>query len=115
MRAAKPRSLFHTRLGGFDLSRLLEQLIPAVIIGAVVIYATSKVMEYQIGILQRDMDRSTAVVQQTQTQSQQQSEKLAAITAQIAAYLGQQTALNSAIDARVTYLERERTREAIHR
>ncbi len=102
------RVLFHSRSGGIDFARLFEQLIPTVIIGALVIYANSKVTEYQVTDLRRDLDRAAASARDYANNQQQQSEKLAAITAQITAFLGQQTQLNTSMDARMTYLERSR-------
>ncbi len=100
------RVLFHTRNGGLDFARLFEQLIPSVIIGGLVIYANSKVTEYQVMDLRRDMDRAALTARDYAINQQTQSKELAAITAQITAFLGQQTQLNTAMDARMTYLER---------
>ncbi len=102
------RVLFHSRSGSFDFSRLFEQLIPTVIIGGLVIWANSKVTEYQVLDLRRDMDRAAIIARDYANNQQMQSEKLAAITAQITAFLGQQTQLNSTMDARMTYIERSR-------
>jgi len=102
------RVLFHSRTGGIDFARLFEQLIPTCIIGALVIYANSKVTEYQVMDLRRDLDRAAITAREYATNQQLQSEKLAAITAQITAFLGQQTQLNSTMDGRMTYLERAR-------
>ncbi len=104
------RVLFHTRNGGLDFARLFEQLIPSVIIGGLVIYANSKVTEYQVMDLRRDMDRAALTARDYAINQQTQSKELAAITAQITAFLGQQTQLNTAMDARMTYLERTRPR-----
>ncbi len=100
--------MFHSRSGSFDFSRLFEQLIPTVIIGGLVIWANSKVTEYQVLDLRRDMDRAAIIARDYANNQQMQSEKLAAITAQITAFLGQQTQLNSTMDARMTYIERSR-------
>ena len=107
------RGLFARTAGGFDFQRLLEQSIPAIIVGAFVIFANLKVSEYQVNQLRADMDRTAAITAKSQAdmaavQMQQavQSEKLTSISAQMASFLGQQVAVNAAMDARMTFLER---------
>jgi len=97
------RRLFHRTAGGIDFARLLEQLIPSIIIGLIVIYANSLVMQNQVSELKLRQDRIEDKVTS-------QNEKLIALNAQVAAYLGQQTQLNAAVDARMTYLERDKVR-----
>lgn len=103
---AVQRSLFHRVGGGIDFSRLTEQMIPTILMGLVVIYANSKVTEYQIADIRKDMVRAEASDVQKQAWLQAQSEKLAGISAQMAGFLAQQTQLNAAMDARLTYVER---------
>ncbi len=93
------RQLFHKKSGGIDLSRLFEQLLPTLIVGAFVVYANYRVMEGQVADIRMRVDK-------TEEKVSGQNEKLIALNAQIAAYLGQQTQLNAAMDARMTYLER---------
>jgi hypothetical protein len=102
------RRLFHTFGGGLDLSRLVEQLIPAVVIGGIVIYANTMVTSNQVGDLKAAIARSDATTKEQQQKLDTQSEKLAAISAQLTAFLGQQLQLNTSIDARMTYLERSK-------
>ena len=101
------RPLFHIRGGGFDVSRMIEQLIPAVVIGAIVIFANAKVTEYQVSEMRKEIDRTAATTFTQQQQLGMQSEKLATIAAQMTAFLGQQIAVNTAMDARLTFIERQ--------
>lgn len=105
---APKRQLFHTTGGAVDVSRLVEQAIPAVIVGAFVILANSKVTESQVGDLRADLREAQQVASEQQKQIASQSEKLAGITAQIATFLGQQVQINSTMESRITYIERER-------
>ena len=90
------------------MSRLVEQLVPAIVIGAIVVFANYKVTEAQVGDLRGEVSQAQTETIKQQGQIQSQAEKLAGITAQISAFLGQQVQMNSAMDARVTYIERER-------
>jgi len=109
----RERGLFARTAGGFDFQRLLEQSIPAIVVGAFVIFANLKVSEYQVNQLRADMDRTAAVTAKSQAdmsalqvQQAAQSERLTSISQQIASFLGQQVAVNAAMDARMTFLER---------
>lgn len=94
------RKLFHnTRGGGIDLARLVEQLIPAILMGALVIYANLQVTRAQVDDVRQE-------VRELKGSYYVQNDKLIALNAQVAAYLGQQTQLNAAMDARLTYIER---------
>jgi len=103
-----PRSLFHTLGGGFDISRLIEQMIPTVLMGIVVIYANSLVSSAQINNLKEQVTHSDEARVSMQTNLQQTNVELAKLNAQVVAFLGQQVTMNAAMDARVTYLERSR-------
>lgn len=105
----------------FNLIRLFESLVPTVIVGLVVVYANFRVMQYQVDDIRKELDRAAVVdagrqVQfreesdKRQTQLREQSEKLVGISAQMSSYLAQQTTLNAQMDARLTYVERARTR-----
>ncbi len=93
------RKMYHTQKGVFDLSRLVEQLIPSIIIGAVIVYANNVVVQSQVGDL-----RARAERQEERLSSQ--NEKLISLNAQVASYLSQQNQLNTTMDARLTYVER---------
>lgn len=95
--------------GHFQFSRVIEQLIPSVIIGCLVVFANLKVTENQVADIRKELDRVAITEQARQQQLQQQSERLVGITAQLTAFLGQQVNINSAIDARLTYIERSQT------
>lgn len=105
------RHLYHTTGGDLDLSRLIEQLIPAVVIGAFVVFANFKVTSGQVDDLRNDMHDAQVAATHQQEQIQAQAEKLAGISAQIATLLSQQVAMNTSTDARLTFLERERYRQ----
>lgn len=107
------RQWFGRTAGGFDFQRLLEQSIPAIVVGAFVIFANVKVSAYQMEEMQKKMDITAAATAKSQAdmatvQMQQavQSEKLTAISAQMASFLGQQVSVNAAMDARLTFIER---------
>jgi len=103
-----PRSLFHTLGGGFDFSRLIEQMIPTVVMGIVIIYANSLVSSSQISGLKEQANRTDAVLSVLQNGLNSTNVETARLNAQVVAFLGQQVALNAAMDARLTYLERSR-------
>ena len=92
-----------------DIPRLVEQLIPAIIMGGIVIFANFKVTASQVDDLRQVMRDDQIVNARQQEQLQAQGEKLASITAQITTFLGQQVQINQAIDARMTYIERTRS------
>jgi len=107
------RQWFGRSTGGFDYQRLIEQSVPAIVVGAFVIFANIKVSEYQVNQLRSDMDRTAAVTAKSQAdmaalqvQQAAQSERLTSISQQIASFLGQQVTVNAAMDARLTFLER---------
>lgn len=93
------RRLFHTMGGRFDIARLIEQLIPTLIAAVLVAWVNLSVTQSQVGDMRIEMRELRGKVGD-------QNEKLIALNAQVAAYLGQQTQLNAAMDARLTYLER---------
>lgn len=93
------RRWFHTTNGSFDLVRLVENLVPAAIIGMIVIYSNSIVTQSQVRELSTRLER-------TEDKVTSQNERLIGLNAQVTAYLGQQTQLNVQMDARMTYLER---------
>lgn len=108
------RSLFSRATGGIDYQRLIEQMIPAVIVGTFIAFANAKVTEYQVGELTKKIDTTETETRTTQSQlvtqtilAAQQSERLTSIAAQMSLYLGQQTTINTAIDARLTFMERQ--------
>jgi precorrin-4 methylase len=103
-----PRSLFHTLGGGIDISRLVEQMIPTVVMGIVVIYANSLVSSAQISTLKDQANRTDSVLSVLQAGLNSTNVETARLNAQVVAFLGQQVALNAAMDARLTYLERAR-------
>lgn len=92
----------------FNLTRVIESLVPTVIVGGLVIFANFKVMQYQVDDIRKELDRASIVEAAGQTQRREQSEKLVGIAAQMTSYLSQQTTLNAQMDARITYLERAR-------
>lgn len=102
------RQLFHTMRGGFDLSRLVEQMIPTVLMGIVVIYANSLVTAVQINTLKEQVTHSDDARVSLQANLQQTNVELAKLNAQVVAFLGQQVTMNAGMDARLTYLERSR-------
>lgn len=111
------RRAFRSWSGGFDFARVIENITPTAIVGAVVIFANVWVSQI---MSQRQIDEVRSSIQMTNHQVSRleekvssqsdkltvQNEKLIALNAQVAAYLGQQTQLNAAIDARMTYIER---------
>lgn len=99
------RPLFHKRMGGFDLQRLFEQLLPNILIGAIVVFANLKVIEYQVSEMRREIDTTTKTTANQQMQLAAVSEKLATVAAQMTAFLGQQVLANATTDARMTFME----------
>ena len=112
---APHRQMFHTSNGGVDFARLVEQLVPSLMIGVLVVYANFKVMQTQVEDLRKELDRAAQSDVARQQQIQAQSEKLAGITAQITAFLGQQVTINTSMDARLTYIERLRLESGLGR
>jgi len=102
------RALFHNILGGFDFSRLLEQLIPTAAVGVIVMYGNSLISSYQVSNLKEQFDHSEVARVSMQAQLQSTNVELAKLNAQVVAFLGQQVTMNAAMDARLTYLERSR-------
>lgn len=102
------RNLFHNKEGGLELSRLVEQLIPSIVIGVIVTFANFKVIESQVGDLRKELERASLADVERQRQLQNQSEKLAGLNAQISGFLSQQVAVNAGLDARMIYMERRR-------
>lgn len=105
------RRAFHTWGGNVDFSRILENLAPTVIVGLIVIYANSKVTQTQVDDIKRDVSSLKDQLTSQNEKLTNQNEKLITLNAQVAAYLGQQTQLNAATDARLTYLERAGARK----
>lgn len=85
--------------GGFDWQRMVEQAVPGLIIGAVVIYANNLVTQNQVSDLRSDM-------KQTIERYNSYNIQFATLNAQVATYLQQQGQFNSQMDARMTYIER---------
>lgn len=100
------RKLFHTASGRFDLWRLVEQLIPTGIAAFVVIYTTTQVTQNQVNDLKASAMQSEVQRQSLQKDIQEAQNRLIELNAKVTAYLGQQTQINSAVDARLTYIER---------
>lgn len=93
--------------GGVDFSRLMEQLIPTVAVGAFVLYGNAQIVSNQVAELRKDMDRTVQYQQSLQIQNNSQSLELTRIAAQLTAFVEQQNKLNSTMDSRMTYLERK--------
>lgn len=87
----------------FHLSRVFIQWAQNLAVGAIVIYANFAVMQSQV------QDLKTQVYRLDEKVSEQNG-KLIGLNAQVAAYLAQQTQLNTTMDARLTYLERQQNR-----
>ncbi len=100
------RLLFHTVGGHVDFSRLVEQSIPTLVMGVIVIYANSLVSGAQIINLKEQVEKGEAARIAIFTQLQATNVELAKLNAQVVAFLGQQNSLNAAMDARLTYIER---------
>lgn len=100
------RKLFHTTGGGIDFSRMVEAAAPNLIVGIIVIFATTKVLESQIGDLKdaRAIDRAAVISMQQQLTDL--AIKQAGISAQTTLFLGQQVSINSTLDSRLTFMER---------
>ena len=102
------RTLFHRLGGGFDIARLVEQMIPTIVMGIIVIYANSLVSSAQISTLKEQANRTDGVLATLQSGLNSTNVETARLNAQVVAFLGQQVSLNAAMDARLTYLERAR-------
>jgi hypothetical protein len=105
------RKLFQksaSRGGGFDLWRLVEQLIPTAIAALIVIWTTTQVTQNQVNELKQTAITSDIQRQSLQKDIQEAQNRLIELNAKVTAYLGQQTQINSAVDARLTYIERDR-------
>jgi hypothetical protein len=101
----QPRKLFRNA-SGFDFQRLLEQSLPSIIIGAIVVYANFRVLETQVASLREEMARQASDVRISTAAQQNTSERLTAVTERVASFLGQQVQFNGSVDSRITYLER---------
>lgn len=104
------RRLFHDQTGNIDFSRMLEQLIPSIAIGAIVIYANNIVTQYQVSDLRTDVASIKQDLRSNSVAMSTQNNEIVRLQAAMTAYLGQQTQLNAAMDARLTYLERADSR-----
>jgi hypothetical protein len=104
------RKLFHNREGQVDFQRMLEQLIPSVLIGAVVVYANNLVTQSQVADLRADVAIIKSELRGTNSTMSTQNNDIVRLQSSMTAYLGQQTTLNAAMDARLTYLERAERR-----
>lgn len=100
------RKLFHDMAGRIDMSRLLEHAIPVAFMGAITIWGNSIISGVQIANLKEQVDRTESARVTLQSSVQNTNIEMAKLNAQVVAFLGQQVTMNAAMDARVTYLER---------
>jgi hypothetical protein len=101
----QPRKLFRNA-NGFDFQRLVEQALPSVVIGAIVVYANFRVLEAQVASIREEMARQASEVRVSTAAQSNTSERLTAVSERVASFLGQQVQFNSSVDSRITYLER---------
>lgn len=95
-----------SKVFGFDFSKLMEHWGPTVLVGVIVVYANSAVTQAQMTELRNQVSDLRTQVFRLDDKVSEQNGKLIGLNAQVASYLGQQTQLNTAMDTRMTYLER---------
>ena len=107
--AEEQRGWFHRSRsggGGIDFARLIELAIPLVITAAVVMWTNAQVTSNQVSELKQSNVYSENQRQALQRDMQEAQNRLIELNAKVTAYLGQQTQINSNLDARLTYIER---------
>jgi hypothetical protein len=111
------RRLFHTTGGALDLSRLVEQAVPAICTGIVATlvttYVTVSVVREQVSSVREDITSMRLDARDQAQKLGSQAEKLISLQAQVTAYLGQQNELNRSTADRLLYLERARESGAV--
>lgn len=97
---------FQMTSGGFNIARMIESVVTAIVVGALVILGNAKVTEYQVGELRDEFKSERAERVSMQREQSNLSRELASIAVQMTAFNGQQVIINATTAERLTFMER---------
>lgn len=97
---------FQMTSGGFNIARMIESVVTAAVVGALVVLGNAKVTESQVGDLREEFKMERIERVSMQKDQSNLSRELASIAVQMTAFNGQQVIINATTAERLTFMER---------
>lgn len=106
------RGMFRNVDGRIQVGRIMENIIPGLVIGCFVVFATFKVMESDVNALKsgqlsqaKTLDDIGKELKSTVAQAAADRSEIVKLQAQMTAYVGQQVSMNQSMDTRMARIE----------